>query len=89
MGVDAPLFEVKPDPDQAGGLLFTFSRNLAADDVVLEIESSTDLRNWTTTQSSMIESVNQGNGTTFETWAVAPSPESPGKLYVRVKAIQR
>ena len=63
--------------------------SFAADDVLIDVQSSTDLRNWATAQSTMIESTSQGDGTAIETWAVAPSPGSPGRLYLRVAASSR
>jgi len=89
LGADSPAIEASADPDVVGGLLLTFSRNLAADDVLLEAQSSTDLRSWTTAQSIMIESTSQGDGTAIETWAIAPSLGSPGRLYLRVAVRSR
>jgi hypothetical protein len=89
LGVDSPAIEASADPDVAGGLLFMFPRNLAADDVLIEVQSSTDLRNWTTAQATMIDSTSQGDGTAIETWAIAPSFGSSGKLYVRVAVSSR
>jgi len=89
LGVDSPAIEAGADPNVAGGLRLTFSRNLAADDVLIEVQSSTDLKSWTTTQSTLIASTSQGDGTAIETWAIAPSPGSAGRLYLRVAAISR
>jgi hypothetical protein len=89
LGVNSPAIEASADPNVAGVLRLTFSRNLAADDVFIEVQSSTDLRSWTTNQSTMIESTSQGDGTAMETWAIAPSPGSPGKLYLRVAVSSR
>jgi hypothetical protein len=89
LGVDSPVFEARADPDNPGRLLFSFPRNLAADDTLVEVQSSSDLSNWTTARSALIGSAGQGNGIAIETWAIAPSPGSPGKLYVRVMAGSR
>jgi len=89
LGVDSPVFETRADPGNPGRLLFTFPRNLAAGDTLVEVQSSSDLRNWTTARSMRIGSASQGNGITNETWAVSPSLGSPGGLYVRVIASSR
>jgi len=89
LGINSPAIEASADPNLAGGLRLTFSRNLAADDVFIEVQSSTDLKSWTTTQSTLIASTSQGDGTAIETWAIEPSPRSPGRLYLRVAVSSR
>jgi hypothetical protein len=89
LGVDSPAIEAGADPSVAGGLLVLLPRNLAADDVLIEVQSSSDLRNWTTTRSTKIESTNRGDGIAIETWAIAPNPGSPGRLYLQVAVSSR
>ena len=57
----------------AGTANFTFTRNLAADDVLFDFEVSTNLFLWTPGGAVRISSVDNGNGTATETWqAVIP-----------------
>ena len=60
--------------DQVGGTAtMTFLRNLAADDVIFEFVTSTDLSLWTPGGAIRIASFDHGDGTATETWqAVLP-----------------
>jgi hypothetical protein len=54
--------------DATGSLTLSFPRRLAADDVVLQCESSDDLVTWAT--AHLISTGFAGNGTVRETWGV-------------------
>ncbi|MDB4809510.1 hypothetical protein OAH21_02275 [bacterium] len=89
LGAEFPVIEAGADPSVAGGLLVLLPRKLAADDVLIEVQRSSDLRNWTTTRSTKIESANRDDGIAIETWAIAPNSESLGRLYLRVAVSSR
>ncbi|MGC6459912.1 MAG: lamin tail domain-containing protein [Akkermansiaceae bacterium] len=59
---------------------FSFSRNLAADDVQISVETSTDLVNWQE-NAVLINQTHNNNGTLTETWGL-PSGTS---LFARLK----
>ncbi len=89
LGSDSPSVHVALNPSSAGGLLFTFSRNLAADDVIVEVEVSEDLNAWTSGGTALVASISQGDGTSLETWAASQPNATETSLYVRLKAISR
>ena len=87
LGSDSPTLEASADPNVAGGLLLTFQRNLAADDVSIELQTSPDLSTWTAAQSALASSQNLGDGTALETWAIAPIDGE--RVFVRLRASNR
>ena len=89
LGANPPPLEVRADPDISGGLRFSFQRNLSADDVVIEVQSSEDLSSWSTTLTTLVSSVNQGDGTAIETWAAAPPTPGGRRLFARLIAVSR
>jgi hypothetical protein len=65
-----------------GRMQLTFPRRLAADDLVLQVQVSSDLVNWTT-NTTRTSHINNGNNTATETWT-ANSPTSPQFMRLRV-----
>jgi hypothetical protein len=56
-----------------GSLRFSFPRNLAAADVILEIQLSDDLVTWTATSSALlVPASHNGGGIQTESWAIEP-----------------
>ncbi len=85
LGEDSPPITVRADPNSPGGLLLTFQRNLAADDVRIDLQSSTDLSTWTSSpQVTLTSSTNRSNGTAIETWTIAPAVGDPNRQFVRL-----
>ena len=89
LGADPPPMEVSANPSVPGGLLFTFQRNLAADDVTIEIEASEDLSAWSDGAATLVSSISQGDGNAMETWAAGPVSSGNARLFVRLKARSR
>ena len=67
-----------------GRLQITFSRRLAADDLALNVEVSTELINWTpaTTRTAHI---NNGNNTATETWTAETASNSQ---FIRLRVVK-
>ncbi len=65
-----------------GRLQITFPRRLAADDLTLQVQVSTDLVNWTT-NTARTAHINNGNNTATETWT-ANAASSPQFMRLRV-----
>jgi len=87
LGENPPPLEVSAtDP---GGLLFTFQRNLAADDVVIAVQISSDLNDWTETGTTFVSSTSNGDGTASETWAATQASGDDTRLFVRLVATSR
>ena len=84
LGPGSSPLEATADPSVTGGMLVEFQRNLAADDTLIEIHASEDLSTWTQIAASLQGSVNQGNGTSVETWSVAPITPGGDRLFVRL-----
>ncbi|MFT5407394.1 MAG: hypothetical protein ACI9NC_000099, partial [Verrucomicrobiales bacterium] len=89
LGDGSPAVEVSADPNVAGGLQFTFQRNLAADDVLIELQSSIDLSTWSTAQATLTSSVSQDGGTAIETWSIPPPVGGTMRLYIRLFVTSR
>ncbi|MFP6873346.1 MAG: hypothetical protein VCA55_07520, partial [Verrucomicrobiales bacterium] len=73
--------------DENGTTLFTFSRNLAADDVELLVEISDELKQWTLREDPG-SSENPGDGTARVT-VLLPAGETSGTRFVRLRAALR
>jgi hypothetical protein len=59
-----------------GSLILSFPRSLAADDVILEIQSSADLLTWTGSGSTTLLFASlDGAGRRLESWSIAPTDE--------------
>ncbi|MFT4549209.1 MAG: hypothetical protein ACI9MB_003180 [Verrucomicrobiales bacterium] len=69
----------------------TFTRNLAADDVIYTVELSTDLDQWVdgTGQAEFVSSTNNGDGTTTEVYRSAVELDSAIRGYMRLRVTQR
>ena len=89
LGPDSPPLEISADPAVPGGLLITFQRNLAADDVLMTVEFSSDLSSWSGSGAALRSSINTGGGTSTETWAAPPAGASDTRLFVRLVARSR
>ncbi len=63
----------------------TYQRNLAADDVSIAVEKSTDLVTWISDASIILESeMVQGDGTSLVTWRVADPLPSDDRCFLRI-----
>jgi hypothetical protein len=73
------------NPTISSSLQFSHTRNLASDDVTLQLEISPDLTTWTsvTSELTFINESPAGNGTSTITWQGAPTS---GQLFIRLKA---
>ena len=73
------------DGDLQTFLTITFRRNLAADDVLYSVESSTNLETWSTDAGVFLSAINLGDGRTVETWrSSAPIPDQR-RQYLRLR----
>lgn len=70
-------------------LSFTFIRNLAADDIEYRIELSSDLETWNGNISGVTHfgSINNGDGTSSETYLIAVPVSAETRQFARLKAI--
>jgi hypothetical protein len=87
LGTNSPPISIVVDPATPGGLLVTFLKNLAADDVIVIVEISEDLVAWSNGSATLAHSSSLGDGTSMETWAAAGTGGE--RLYVRLKVISR
>jgi len=63
----------------------SYQRNLAAEDVVISIEKSSNLTNWINDASiEMMSDDNQGNGTSLVTWRVVNQPAADERCFLRI-----
>ena len=69
-------------------LLFTFTRRLTADDVVYELENSSDLAAWTPAASALVSSTQDG-AVLQETHRISPPVPGQGRFFVRLKVTAR
>jgi hypothetical protein len=70
------------------GLAFTFSRNLAADDVIYTVETSTDLLNWSVATTELLSRTQVG-AVAIEKHRVRPPPSVLEVYAVRLRATSR
>jgi hypothetical protein len=73
----------------AGTATFTFNQNLAADDLIYELESSTDLINWTQSPSGRLLSLDNRDGTITETWETPLPVGTEQRWFLRLKVSRR
>lgn len=68
------------------GLLFTFRRNLAADDLKYTLQHSNDLVTWSNDLGDLIlwNSINNGDGTSTEQYLIADSLDQNEKSFIRI-----
>ncbi|MGI9243356.1 MAG: CotH kinase family protein, partial [Verrucomicrobiales bacterium] len=69
-------------------LTLTFQRNLAADDVVFEVEVGSDLATWTT-DTSFVSSTNNGDGTATEVHRSNTPMSSRERELIRLRVTSR
>jgi hypothetical protein len=69
-------------------LTLTFRRNLAAEDVVVSIERSSDLEEWNPVQALLITSVPNGDGTESLTYRLQSQPDVNAREFIRLKVLQ-
>jgi len=70
-------------------LTITYQRNLAADDVVMEVQVSNDLEDWSALGTTFVTSIHQGNGKELVTYR-SLAPVSANSLgFIRLKAQKR
>ena len=76
--------------DPAGHLVIAYPRNLAADDVVVEVQTSADLLNWETTAGdfALTAEAAQGDGTSQVMWR-SLVPRALLREFVRLRARSR
>ncbi|MEJ6578170.1 MAG: hypothetical protein QNL33_10980 [Akkermansiaceae bacterium] len=74
------------DFGSVSALSFTFLRNLAADDLIYTVQLSDDLEIWDPDSSALIHlsSVNQGNGTSRETYLMASQLDAQERKFIRL-----
>ena len=83
----SPPMTVVFDPVAGTGTM-TILRNLAADDVIFDFETSTNMIDWTPGGAIRIASFDNGDGTATETWqAVLPLGED--RWFIRLKLTGR
>ncbi|MDG2123893.1 MAG: lamin tail domain-containing protein, partial [Verrucomicrobiales bacterium] len=70
-----------------GALVFELHRNLLAEDVIITVESSSDLINWDPTGVIPHSAASLGDGLELQTWHLDPATVQP--LFLRVNATQR
>jgi len=72
-------------------LSFSFIRNLAAEDLIFEVQLSSDLVDWETDPADLIHhsSVNNNDGTSTETYFVATPLSAISKQFIRLHVSQR
>jgi hypothetical protein len=84
----SPPMTVVFDPGAGTGTM-TFLRNLAADDVIFEFVTSTDLSLWAPGGAIRIASFDHGDGTATETWQAVLPLEVEDTWYIRLKLTGR
>ncbi len=78
----APVFSF-----ENGVIIFSHTRNLAADDVDFEAEFSTDLVNWRSAGAVPVSETAIGGGNSLVTWKIGPGFE--GRVFVRLRVEKR
>ena len=74
--------------DEEEYLTLTFQRNLAADDVIFEVEVGGDLSTWTT-DTSFVSSTNNGDGTATEVYRSNTPMRSRERELIRLRVTSR
>ena len=76
--------------DLVGGTAtLTFLCNLAADDVIFDFVTSTNLIDWTPGSAIRIASLDHGDGTATETWQAVLPLEVEDTWFIRLKLTGR
>ncbi len=70
-------------------LTLTFRRNLAAEDVTISIERSTDLIGWSPVAAELISALPNGDGTETVTYRLHSQVASRAREFIRLKVEQR
>jgi hypothetical protein len=70
-------------------LTITFRRSLAADDVLLEVQTSEDLVSWSALGTQLVSTVSNGDGTDTVTFRSTTPVPSQAKEFIRLKASSR
>ena len=70
-------------------LTITFRRNLAADDVIITAEISSDLASWNSLGVQYVSSIPNGDGTETVTYRSTAPFASIDKEFVRIRVTQR
>jgi len=81
IGTADNLFNSSPLTINNGTL--SFPRNLAADDIRIIVETSTDLITWNATTTTLTDQVHNNNGTLTEHWFLPTGP----KLFTRIQIV--
>ena len=53
-------------------------------DVIIDIQTSTDLRAWLPAPGTLADSTSQGDGTAIETWTLPPDAPGSPRRFVRL-----
>lgn len=69
--------------------VISFTRNLAADDVVCVVEVSLDLVFWSALDAEFVSSVNNGDGTSTEVYRAIEPAATVGRQFMRLSVTQR
>lgn len=70
-------------------LELTFTRNLTADDALIEVETSTDLVTWSPLAAILTSRINHGDGTATDTYRSSASIDSSLRKFLRLKVTRR
>ncbi len=70
-------------------LTISFQRNLAADDVIIEVQLGTDLATWSALDTAFVSSINNGDGTELVTWRSLTPLASISREFIRLHLRQR
>ena len=70
-------------------LELTFTRNLPADDALIEAETSTDLVTWSPLEAVLTARINHGNGTATDTYRSSAAIDSSRRKFLRLKVTRR
>ena len=69
-------------------LTLTFRRNLLADDVAFEFDTSSDLATWTPVASELLRDTHHGDGTATVTYSAGPPISGEAQLFLRLRVVQ-
>ena len=65
----------------------SYQRNLAAEDVTMTVEKSTDLINWSSAGLELMTDENQGDGTSLVTWRVVEEFSGDDRCFLRIVVV--
>ncbi|MGC6581799.1 MAG: CotH kinase family protein [Akkermansiaceae bacterium] len=77
--------------DERGRFTVTFSRNLAADDTIIILETSADMENWTSLDATLEldEETHREDGTVLMSYRTPAAANRANKLFARLRIYQR